>query len=71
MPVFNRKTFLDPRMQSYNRTLDLNTPTIIRKHWPASKTLYQRRFAGSPIIAPFPEKKNVSRSAHDISANTH
>ena len=30
IPVFNRQTFLDPRMQSYNRTLDLHTSTNIK-----------------------------------------
>ena len=30
IPVFNRQTFLDPCMQSYNRTLDLHTSTNIK-----------------------------------------
>ena len=30
IPVFNRQTFLDPRMQSYNRTLDLHSSTNIK-----------------------------------------
>ena len=31
IPVFNRQTFLDLRMQSYNRTLYLHTSTNINK----------------------------------------
>ena len=30
IPVFNIQMFLDPRMQSYNRTLDLHTSTNIK-----------------------------------------
>ena len=46
IPVFSRHTFLDPPMQSYNRTLDLHTSTNIKLKWPASKMPFQRRFAG-------------------------
>ena len=31
IPVFNRQTFLDLRMQSYNKTLDLHTSININK----------------------------------------
>ena len=30
IPVFNRQTFLDPSMQSYNITLDLHSSTNIK-----------------------------------------
>ena len=30
IPVFNIQMFLDPRMQSYNRTLDLHTSINIK-----------------------------------------
>ena len=30
IPVFNRQTFLDQGMQSYNRTLDIYTSTNVR-----------------------------------------